>query len=45
MRTLNKRFGVLHGISSLINLATLLSALSYGFTLGARLQTIADRLA
>lgn len=45
MRALNKRFGMLHGISSLVNLATLVAAIAYGFTLGARVQTIADRLA
>ncbi|EQL02717.1 hypothetical protein G6O67_003178 [Ophiocordyceps sinensis] len=45
MRALNKRFGMLHGISSLVNLATLVAAIAYGFTLGARVQTISDRLA
>ncbi|KAM4060335.1 hypothetical protein HRG_002089 [Hirsutella rhossiliensis] len=44
MRALNKRFGMLHGISSLINLATLFSALAYGFTIGARVQTMANGL-
>ncbi|PNY23282.1 Uncharacterized protein TCAP_06773 [Tolypocladium capitatum] len=37
MRALNKRFGMLHGISSLLNLATFVSVVTYGFTLGARI--------
>jgi len=45
MQALNKRFGMLHGISSLINLTTFVSAVTYGFTLGARIQSIADRVA
>ncbi|PFH57512.1 hypothetical protein XA68_14915 [Ophiocordyceps unilateralis] len=44
MKALNKRFGMLHGISSLINLVTVMSAVSYGFTLGARMQSLADRI-
>lgn len=39
MKTLNKRFGVVHGISSLLNMATLVSVVAYGFTLGSRLST------
>ncbi|KAJ2980966.1 hypothetical protein NQ176_g2327 [Zarea fungicola] len=37
MRALSKRFGMLHGISSLLNLAAIISSITYGFTLGARL--------
>ncbi|KAJ4144726.1 hypothetical protein LMH87_003598 [Akanthomyces muscarius] len=37
MRALSKRFGVLHGISSLLNVGVLVGAVAYGFTLGARL--------
>ncbi|KAF4587773.1 mitochondrial outer membrane protein [Ophiocordyceps camponoti-floridani] len=44
MKELNKRFGMLHGISSLINLVTVLSAVGYGFTLGGRMQSLADRV-
>ncbi|UNI14089.1 hypothetical protein JDV02_000762 [Purpureocillium takamizusanense] len=45
MQALNKRFGMLHGVSSLVNLTTFVSAVTYGFTLGARIQSIADRVA
>lgn len=38
MKKLNRRFGILHGVSSLLNLATFLAAVAYGFTLGARIQ-------
>ena len=38
MRALNKKFGILHGVSSLLNLTTFLAAVAYGFTLGARIQ-------
>ena len=44
MRALNKRFGILHGVSSLLNLSTLLAAIAYGFTLGIRVQSIADKV-
>lgn len=44
MQALNKRFGMLHGISSLLNLATIVSTVAYGFTLGARVQSVADRI-
>ncbi|OAA73950.1 hypothetical protein ISF_00851 [Cordyceps fumosorosea ARSEF 2679] len=37
MKALSKRFGMLHGISSLLNLATFIGAVTYSFTLGARL--------
>lgn len=37
MRALSKRFGVLHGISLLLNVGVLVGAVAYGFTLGARL--------
>ncbi|CAM1505424.1 Fc.00g110610.m01.CDS01 [Cosmosporella sp. VM-42] len=42
MKALNKRFGMLHGISSLINVTTFLAALAYGFTLGGRVLSVAD---
>lgn len=42
MKVLNKKFGILHGISSLINLTTFLAAVSYGFTLGGRVLSVAD---
>jgi p-aminobenzoyl-glutamate transporter AbgT len=42
MRALNKKFGILHGVSSLLNLTTFIAALAYGFTLGARVQSILD---
>lgn len=38
MERLNKRFGKMHGISSLINLISLIATVSYGFTLAARLE-------
>jgi hypothetical protein len=44
MRVLSKKFGMLHGISSLLNLATIISAIAYGFTLGSRLQSIVDKV-
>ncbi|KAJ2897782.1 mitochondrial outer membrane protein [Zalerion maritima] len=37
MRALNKRFGMLHGVSSLLNLATFLAQVWYGFSLAGRL--------
>ncbi|KAG6000940.1 hypothetical protein E4U21_004864 [Claviceps maximensis] len=42
MRALSKKFGKLHGLSSLLNLVTIASAVAYGFTLGSRLQSIVD---
>ena len=45
MRALNKKFGMLHGISSLLNLGTFIAAATYGFTLAARLQSLVDRVA
>ena len=42
MQALNKKFGRLHGISALLNMATYVAALAYGFTLGSRLQLIVD---
>ncbi|KAH6897256.1 hypothetical protein B0T10DRAFT_476436 [Thelonectria olida] len=42
MKALNKRFGMAHGISSLLNLATFLAIVSYGFTLGGRILSVAD---
>lgn len=44
MRALSKKFGMLHGVSSLLNLATFVSALAYGFTLGSRLQSVVDKI-
>jgi hypothetical protein len=38
MRKLNKKFGKLHGVSSLLNLATFIATIVYGFTLSARIQ-------
>lgn len=38
MIALNKRFGMIHGISSLLNITTFVSALIYGVTLSARLS-------
>ncbi|KAH8673633.1 hypothetical protein BX600DRAFT_211012 [Xylariales sp. PMI_506] len=38
MVALNKRFGVVHGISSLLNLATLVATIAYGFSLSTRIQ-------
>ncbi|KAA8898918.1 hypothetical protein FN846DRAFT_900005 [Sphaerosporella brunnea] len=37
MRFLNKRFGVVHGVSSLLNLVGLLSTAAYGIVLGSKL--------
>ncbi|GAO14780.1 hypothetical protein UVI_02005100 [Ustilaginoidea virens] len=44
MRSLSRKFGVLHGISSLLNLGTFIAAVAYGFTLGSRLQSVVDRV-
>lgn len=37
MAALNKQFGQLHGISSLLNLATLVASVIYGVNLSSRL--------
>lgn len=37
MEKLNRSFGKMHGISSLINLGALISTVWYGFTLAARI--------
>ena len=37
MLALNKRFGMLHGISSLLNLVTFVATVVYGFTLSSRI--------
>ncbi|ROT35696.1 hypothetical protein SODALDRAFT_283301 [Sodiomyces alkalinus F11] len=37
MQKLNKRFGKVHGISSLLNLTTFFAAVAYGFTLASRI--------
>ncbi|KAM5358801.1 hypothetical protein ACJZ2D_014976 [Fusarium nematophilum] len=42
MKALNKKFGLLHGISSLFNLITFFAAVAYGFTLGGRILSVAD---
>jgi hypothetical protein len=42
MKALNRQFGIVHGISSLVNVATFLAALAYGFTLGGRVLSVAD---
>ncbi|KAG5977510.1 hypothetical protein E4U55_006739 [Claviceps digitariae] len=44
MRALSKKFGRLHGISSLLNLFTIGAAVTYGFTLASRLQSIVDKV-
>ncbi|KAG6097193.1 hypothetical protein E4U30_000845 [Claviceps sp. LM220 group G6] len=44
MRALSKKFGMLHGVSSLLNLFTIGAAVTYGFTLGSRLQSIVERI-
>ncbi|KAG6011395.1 hypothetical protein E4U43_008348 [Claviceps pusilla] len=44
MRALSKKFGKLHGISSLLNLFTVGAAVAYGFTLGSCLQSIVDKV-
>lgn len=38
MIALNKKFGKLHGISSLLNLTTFIATIAYGFHLGGRLH-------
>ncbi|SPO00526.1 uncharacterized protein DNG_03274 [Cephalotrichum gorgonifer] len=38
MLALNKKFGKLHGISSLLNLTTFIATIAYGFHLGSRLH-------
>ncbi|KAJ9154877.1 hypothetical protein NKR23_g2358 [Pleurostoma richardsiae] len=38
MTALNKKFGMLHGISSLLNLVTFAASIVYGFTLSSRIQ-------
>ncbi|KAK8050582.1 hypothetical protein PG994_012312 [Apiospora phragmitis] len=38
MAALNKKFGQLHGISSLLNMVTFGAILAYGFNLGSRIQ-------
>jgi len=38
MTRLNKAFGKMHGISSLVNLAAVIATLAYGFTLAERLH-------
>ncbi|KAI5853495.1 hypothetical protein BZA05DRAFT_31050 [Tricharina praecox] len=37
MKALNKRFGVMHGVSSLLNLAAFVATVAYGFTLAQKL--------
>ncbi|EHA53988.1 hypothetical protein MCOR27_006884 [Pyricularia oryzae] len=38
MKALNKKFGILHGISSLLNLGTFIALICYGFTLAGHLH-------
>ncbi|KAI6091864.1 hypothetical protein F4821DRAFT_225757 [Hypoxylon rubiginosum] len=38
MAALNKKFGQLHGISSLLNIVTLVATVAYGFNLSYRLE-------
>lgn len=38
MEALNKRFSMLHGVSSLLNLGTFIAAVVYGFSLAARFE-------
>jgi hypothetical protein len=38
MLQLNKAFGRMHGISSLINLGAFIATICYGFTIAQRLQ-------
>jgi len=38
MSALDKKFGQLHGVSSLLNMATLIATVAYGVTLSASLQ-------
>ncbi|KAG0647031.1 Xanthocillin biosynthesis cluster D [Hyphodiscus hymeniophilus] len=38
MQNLNRSFGMMHGISSLINMGALVATISYGFTLAARIH-------
>jgi len=38
MTELNKKFGKLHGVSTLINLGAVIATLAYGVVLGGRLQ-------
>ena len=45
MQALNKKFGMLHGASSLLNIGTFVATVAYAFTLGSRLQSIVDKMA
>jgi hypothetical protein len=38
MQALNKKFGVLHGVTATLNLTVFFSTLAYGFTLASRIQ-------
>jgi hypothetical protein len=38
MQALNKRFGALHGLSSLLNLVTFLACIVYGAKIASRLE-------
>jgi hypothetical protein len=38
MQSLNKEFGKIHGISSLLNLITLIATIAYGFNLSTRIR-------
>lgn len=38
MQALNRKFSMLHGVSSLLNLSTFIAAVTYGVTLSSRLS-------
>jgi len=38
MKKLNSKFGVLHGVSSLVNMVAVIATIGYGWVLGARLE-------
>jgi len=38
MKKLNKRFGIMHGVSSLLNLVGFVATAAYGFALGQKLD-------
>lgn len=38
MKRLNRRFGILHGVSSLFNVVSVFVCLGYGWHLGSRLS-------
>lgn len=38
MQALNRKFGILHGVTASLNLTSFFATLAYGFTLARRLQ-------